>query len=222
MKQRIVLLGPPASGKGTQAECLVTAFGLPHVSTGDLLRSACAQGTLLGQEADVWTRRGLLVPDELAMRIMTTWIAAHGTRFIFDGFPRTIGQAENLDAVLGTLKAPLDLMVLLELDDQEIFRRIKARLSCLQCGATFSTSLHGCSLGGRCPHCGAVLVHRNDDNTEALEQRLRIYQEQTFPIIGYYEKKSPRLLHRIDAGKGSNEVFKKISNLIMESKTLKS
>lgn len=214
LKQRIVLLGPPASGKGTQADRLSGSFGIPHVSTGALLRAECARGTVLGREADAWTSKGLLVPDELAVRIVTAWMKENGPRFLFDGFPRTIGQARHLDKALGELDAPLDLIILLELSDSQIRSRIMERLSCLNCGATFSSSLHGHKTGDPCPRCGNPLVRRNDDTAEAIEERLRVYRESTLPVVGYYETTTPSVFHRIDAGEGSDTIFRKLSLLV--------
>ena len=214
VNQRIVLLGPPASGKGTQADRLSETFGIPHVSTGALLRSECVRGTALGREADAATSKGLLVSDELAVRIVANWMQEHGPRFLFDGFPRTVGQATHLDVALTSLKAPLDLVILLELSDEAIRRRILERISCLKCGATYSTSLHGHSEGDPCPRCGAVLVRRNDDTAEALEQRLTVYRELTLPVVGYYEGTAPEIMHRIDAGEGSDDIFVKLSALV--------
>jgi len=214
LKQRIVLLGPPASGKGTQADRLSKEFGIPHVSTGALLRSECARGTSLGREADEWTSKGLLVPDDLAVRIVATWMQEHGTNFLFDGFPRTVGQAEHLDQALKRMKAPLELVVLLELSDQDIRHRILERLSCLNCGATFSSSLHAQIEGGPCPKCGAPLVRRKDDTEEALVQRLKVYRELTLPVVSYYEKTAPELLHRVNAGEGSDAIFGQLSAMV--------
>jgi len=218
VNQRIVLLGPPASGKGTQADRLAESFGIPHVSTGALLRSECDRGTPLGKEADAWTSKGLLVPDELAVRIVANWMESNGPRFLFDGFPRTVGQAEHLDKALDFLGSPLDLVILLELSEDAIRRRILERISCLKCGATFSTSLHAHAEGDPCPRCGAPLVRRNDDNAEALDQRLDVYRKLTLPVVGYYEKISPGILHRIEAGEGSDEIFGKLSALVAGDK----
>ena len=216
MKQRIVLLGPPASGKGTQADRLATKFGIPHVSTGALLRSESARGTSLGHEADSWTRRGMLIPDELAISIITTWIGEYGTKFLFDGFPRSVGQAEYLDAALATLHVPLDLLIVLELSQKEIRSRILSRLSCLKCGATFSERHDALCIDDSCPRCGEKLVRRNDDTVEALEKRLQIYHDLTQPVIGYYERRAPRLLHRLNAAQGSDAIFDHISRLICQ------
>lgn len=207
MKKRIVLLGPPASGKGTQADRISAAYSIPHVSTGALLRSECEKDTPLGREADEWTSKGLLVPDDLVVRIVTRWMDEHGPSFIFDGFPRTVGQAVYLDVALQELNLPLDLIVLLELPESEIRRRVSDRLSCTKCGATFGATLHGLSLGDACPRCASPLVRRNDDNSEALDRRLEVYTNQTEPVVDYYEKNSPKLLSRINAVHGSDEVF---------------
>ena len=213
MKQRIVLLGPPASGKGTQADRLAVETGIPHVSTGALLRTERTRGTTLGHEADSFTSKGLLVPDELVIRIIKNWITTNGTQFLFDGFPRSVIQADYLNTSLAALHAPLDLLIVLELSEEEIRRRVTSRLSCLKCGATFSEKLDGFSIGTSCPRCGHHLVRRNDDTLEALERRLEMYQELTFPVIGYYEQTTPHLLHRINAEEGSDAVFAEISKL---------
>jgi adenylate kinase len=213
-KQRILLLGPPASGKGTQADRLARAFGIPHVSTGALLRSECARGTALGLEADSWTSRGLLVPDELAVRIITAWMAGNGPRFLFDGFPRTTGQAEHLDKALDEARTPLDLVIFLDLSDEEIARRILDRLTCARCGTTFGGSLHGLKIGDVCPACGGELIRRNDDTEEALAERLRVYRESTLPVVTHYRNSAPGIFHRIDAGEGSDTIFKKLSGLV--------
>jgi len=156
----------------------------------------------------------LLVPDELAVRIVAAWMKGNGPRFLFDGFPRTVGQAEHLDKELAKIAAPLDLIILLELPDEEIRKRILERLSCLKCGATFSDALHGHKEGDPCPKCGSPLVRRNDDTAEAIEERLRVYRESTLPVVGYYEKLVPSIFHRIDAGEGSDEIFQKLSVLV--------
>jgi adenylate kinase len=214
MKQRIVLLGPPASGKGTQSDRIAARFGIPHVSTGALLRLECTRGTQLGREADSWTRHGLLVPDELAIRIIQNWMSEHGPRFIFDGFPRSVAQAEHLDQALAHLHAPIDLLVVLELSDGQIRNRTTTRISCLNCGATFSALLDGVKIGSKCPRCGEALVRRTDDEPEAVEKRLEVYRKLTFPVIGYYERMAPHLLYRVDAGEGSDAVFAVISALV--------
>jgi adenylate kinase len=219
-KQRILLLGPPASGKGTQADRLSKAFGIPHVSTGALLRSECSRGTALGLVANSWTSRGLLVPDELAVRVITAWMEGNGPRFLFDGFPRTTGQAKHLDEALDLTGTPIDLVIFLDLRDEEIRRRILDRLTCSSCGATFAGSLHGLAIGNACPSCGGDLIRRNDDTPEALDERLRVYRESTLPVVTYYQERNPTIFHRVEAGEGSDEIFEKLSALLKEKSIL--
>jgi adenylate kinase len=213
-RQRILLLGPPASGKGTQADKLSKAFGIPHVSTGALLRAECARGTVLGREADSWTSRGLLVPDELAVRIVTSWMAENGPRFLFDGFPRTSAQANHLDRALASASTPLDLVIFLDLADEEIRRRILDRLTCERCGATYAAALHHLAETDACPSCGGVLVRRRDDTEEALVERLRVYRESTLPVVTHYREKFSSIFYRLDAGQGSDAIFAQLSGLV--------
>lgn len=213
-RQRILLLGPPASGKGTQADRLSRAFGIPHVSTGALLRSEVARGTALGLEADFWTSRGLLVPDELAVRIVAAWMAVNGPRFLFDGFPRTVRQAEHLDAVLAASSSPLDLVIFLDLNDSEIRRRILDRLTCDVCGATYGAALHSLHAGGSCPSCGGILLRRKDDTPEALAERLRVYRESTLPVVDHYRSGCPGIFYSLDAGQESDAIFAKLTGLV--------
>jgi adenylate kinase len=213
-RQRILLLGPPASGKGTQADRLSRVFGIPHVSTGALLRSECLRGTELGLEADSWTSRGLLVPDDLAVRVITSWMAANGPRFLLDGFPRTMGQAEHLDKELAASRNPVDLVVFLDLSEEEIRRRILDRLTCARCGTTFGGSLHGLKNGDACHGCGGTLIRRNDDTEEALSERLRVYRESTLPVVAHYREKAPGIFHRVDAGEGSDLIFARLAALV--------
>jgi adenylate kinase len=155
------------------------------------------------------------VSDELVVRIVANWMQEHGTSFLFDGFPRTVGQAKHLDEALASLDAPLDLVILLELSDEAIRHRILKRISCLKCGATYSTSLHSHTEGDPCPRCGAALVRRNDDTAQALERRLTVYRELTLPVAGYYENTVPGIMHRIDAGERSDDIFAKLSALVV-------
>lgn len=214
MKRRILLLGPPASGKGTQASALSSRFGIPHVSTGALLRAESAGRTPLGLEADSWTSRGLLVPDDLVVRIVTSWISVNGPSFILDGFPRTVVQASRLDDALALIGAPLDLAVLLDLPEEEIRRRILQRLSCTRCGATFGEDLHGMHSGDPCPACGSPLERRADDTEETLAERLRVYRESTLPVVRHYEESMPGIFHRIEAAAESDVIFAGLSALV--------
>jgi adenylate kinase len=208
VKRRIILLGPPASGKGTQAEMLSAKYRLPAASTGALLREERARGTDIGREADSWTSRGFFFPDEIALKVVRQWLSTHGTSgFVLDGFPRTIGQArafnEEFDAVFH-----------LELSDAAIRERVASRITCAHCGVSFSAKLHGVSEGDACPACGEPLVRRRDDKPEALEERLEQHRINTEPVIEFY-RQADRLIE-IDATAGRDAVFHKICETIEE------
>jgi len=209
LKNRIVLLGPPASGKGTQASLLGAVFGIPHVSTGAIVRQERAKGTPIGVEADSYASRGLLFPDELAIRFVGQWLGTH-SRFIFDGFPRTIGQAVALDSLLGSKSIGLQTVYLLELPDDEVRVRMLGRLTCSNCGAVFSEKFHRISVDDPCPKCDGILARRQDDTIEALDQRLAQYHEFTRPICAYYGKAG--LLKIVDVRFGRDAVFQLLYN----------
>jgi adenylate kinase len=203
------MLGPPASGKGTQAALLGAVFGIPHVSTGAIMREERAKGSPVGIEADSYASRGLLFPDDLALRIIGAWLGSH-SRFIFDGYPRTIGQATALDELLETKALPLQVVYLLELPDDEVRARMLGRLTCEACGSVFNEVFHRLSPGEPCPKCDGKLARRRDDTIEALDQRLQQYHEFTRPIIAYYE--SAKLLKKVDVRFGRDAVFQLIYN----------
>ena len=204
MKNRIVLLGPPATGKGTQAALLSAAFGIPAASTGAILRAEKTRGSEVGREAEKWTNHGLLVPDELALRIVWQWMNKR-TRFLFDGFPRTLGQAESFDAGLDQRGLPLDAVYLLDLPEDTIRNRMVSRLTCPGCGAVYNEAFHRITGESPCPACGATLSRRSDDTNEALDQRMTQYREQTLPVAVHYRKKG--LLKQVDASPGRDAVF---------------
>ena len=204
MKNRIVFLGPPASGKGTQASLLAAAFGIPAASTGAILREEKARGSAIGNEADRWTSVGKLFPDELALRVVWKWIAGH-TRFILDGFPRTLGQAEAFDAGLAERALPLDAVYFLNLSDSLVRERMTSRLTCEACGAVFNEKFHHVTAATPCPKCGGTLGRRADDTIEALESRLVQYREQTLPVVRHYRDRG--LLQEIDVAPGRDQVF---------------
>ncbi|MFA7343797.1 MAG: nucleoside monophosphate kinase [Terrimicrobiaceae bacterium] len=209
MKNRIVLLGPPASGKGTQASLLGAVFGIPHVSTGAIVREERAKGTPIGLEADSYASRGLLFPDELALRFVGRWLGSH-SRFIFDGFPRTIGQAISLDSLLESKSSGLQTVYLLELPDDEVRARMLGRLTCRGCGAVFNEKFHKLSVDAPCPKCDGVLARRQDDTLEALDHRLSQYHEFTKPISSHYE--AAGLLKKVDVRFGRDAVFQLLYN----------
>ncbi len=204
MKSRLVLLGPPASGKGTQAGLLAAAFGIPAVSTGALLRAEKARGSALGREADRWTSQGRLFPDELALRVVWNWLGER-RRFILDGFPRTVGQAAEFDRGLAERRAPLDVVYFLNLPDHLVRERMTSRLTCAACGAVFNEKFHGVAAGAPCPQCGGVLARRADDTEEALNERLAQYRECTLPVVEHY--RAQNLLKEVDVTPGRDAVF---------------
>jgi adenylate kinase len=210
---QIVLMGAPGSGKGTQAQRLVQHFGVPQVSTGDLLRSAVARGTELGLRAKSAMDAGLLVSDEIVLGMIRERLAeadaAHG--FILDGFPRNIAQAEALSILLTTLKKPLDAVVQFEVDYAEIIKRISGRRSCQTCGRVFNIYSAPSGTTPRCDRCAdkPLLVQRKDDEEETVRKRLEVYEEQTRPLVKFYGDRG--LLRTINA---QDEVDQVTSRLI--------
>ncbi len=186
---RIILLGAPGSGKGTQAQKLVAQFNIPQVSTGDLLREAVAKGTDLGQRAKAVMDAGELVSDDIVLGMIRERLgkpdAAAG--FILDGFPRNIAQAQSLDVLLEELGTPLDAAVLMDVDFDVLLKRLTGRRTCKACGRVFNIHFFPPGKEGLCDACGGELVHRADDNEETISQRLRVYEAQTSPLVEFYE-----------------------------------
>jgi adenylate kinase len=204
MKNRIVLLGPPASGKGTQAALLSATFGIPAASTGAMLRDEKAKGSALGAEAEHWTIQGKLFPDELALRVVWKWLDNHH-RFILDGFPRTLGQAKSFDQGLEERNLPLDVVYFLRLPDELVRERMTSRLTCSNCASVFNEKFHNVSIDTPCPKCGGELVRRSDDTREALDCRLAQFREHTLPVAHHYRDKG--LLKEVDVTPGRDAVF---------------
>jgi adenylate kinase len=207
MRNRIVLLGPPASGKGTQAALLSATFGIPAASTGAILREEKARGSEIGAEAERWTIQGKLFPDELALRVVWKWLD-HRRRFILDGFPRTLGQAKSFDDGLGERSLPLDVVYFLKMSDEVVRERMTTRLTCSQCGAVFNEKFHDVTIDMPCPRCGSELTRRDDDTEDALDRRLAQFREQTLPVAQHYRKKG--LLKEVDATDGRDAVFTRL------------
>ena len=185
---RIVLLGAPGSGKGTQAKLLAEKYRIPHVSTGDLLRANLAAGTPLGLQAKAAMDAGQLVSDDLVLAIIRDRLKSPDAKkgFILDGFPRNIPQAQALDGMLRAIVQPLDLAVLMEVDFDILMQRLTGRRTCENCGAAYNVYTNPPRLEDQCDRCGGHLHHRADDNEETIGNRLRVYETQTKPLIGYY------------------------------------
>ena len=215
---RIVLLGAPGSGKGTQSQRLVERHGIPQVSTGDLLRAAVAKGTPLGLQAKAAMAAGRLVADEIVLGMIRERLAEPDTQrgFILDGFPRNIAQASALDALLGEVGQPLDAVVQMEVDYDELSRRISGRRTCADCGRVVNllTCAPGAAERETCPKTGKPhrLFQRPDDNEATVAERLKVYEQQTRPLIDYYRKQG--LLRAIDAEGSMAEVEQRLERAL--------
>ncbi|HEY6071394.1 MAG TPA: nucleoside monophosphate kinase [Chthoniobacterales bacterium] len=218
MKRRLVLLGAPGSGKGTQAELITRQFGIPVTSPGAILRREKDLGTPLGLETAEMLQRGDLVPDKTIVKLIEDWLHLHGSYgFVFDGFPRTLPQAESLAKILKGLKTSLDYAIWLEVSEETVRSRIAGRLQCRTCG--FTTSADSAHFEDRpiCPYCEGRLERRSDDDMGVLQQRLREYNSKTQPLADFYGKVS--ILRKIDGNRDRETVFADISRLI-EDKVL--
>lgn len=206
----IILLGAPGAGKGTQAAYLREAWGLAHISTGDILRAEVREGSELGQTARGYMERGELVPDDLIIRMMEERLKllGHAQGYILDGFPRTVAQAEALDAMLARIGHTLDAVVNLEVGESELIRRLTGRRVCPNCSAVYHVETMSPKAAGICDVCGAALIQRKDDQLEAITNRLRVYQAQTAPLIAYYRERGK--LVTIDGTIGVPEVAAEI------------
>jgi len=186
---RLLFFGPPGVGKGTQAKLLSGILGIPHISTGDMLRNAVAKGTELGRKAKSIMDSGGLVRDDLMVGIVRDEISGAGARdgFILDGFPRTLAQAKTLTALFDDLGIDDFKVINFVVDDEEVVRRLSSRLVCPQDGAIFNGLMDGLSAGQRCPRCGGTLMQREDDREETVRKRLHVYHNTTKPLIEYYQ-----------------------------------
>jgi adenylate kinase len=216
VKRRLVLLGAPGSGKGTQAEMITRQFGVPVTSPGAILRREKDLGTSLGLETAETTRHGGLVSDKIIVGLIEDWLRLHGGHgFVFDGFPRTVPQAESLNAILQRHRTPLDLALWLDVSEETIRNRISGRLQCQSCG--FTTSVTSAKFAERpiCPYCDGPLVRRTDDDAEVLQKRLSEFSDKTQPLFGFYEKTG--MLRRVDGNRERDEVFGDISRLLEQA-----
>jgi adenylate kinase len=211
----LVLFGPPGAGKGTQGTMLAETRDMLKISTGDILRDAVRAGTTLGIEAKTYMNAGELVPDGVILGLVREAIegASATTGFIMDGFPRTIRQAEGVDAMLAELGRPIDAVIVLDVDDDELVKRLSGRRSCPNCGSVFNLFFDPPKQDAVCDRCGADLVQRADDRHETVVRRLAVYKQQTAPIIAYYEERGVPVKH-IAGDQPINEVQANILRIV--------
>lgn len=210
----IIIFGPPGAGKGTQAKKMVDFYGIPQISTGDILRANVREGTELGLAAKAYMDKGELVPDEVLIGIIKNRLKEEDCEngFILDGYPRTIPQADALATILDEINKPIDVVLNLEVPDEELVERISGRLMCNNCGASYHRTFNPPKKEGVCDICGGELFQRADDREEAVKNRLDVYKRQTQPLIDYYAKQG--LLVSLDGTKDINEVFEDIKAVL--------
>ena len=213
---KIIMLGAPGAGKGTQAKMIADKYGVPHISTGDIFRANIKNGTELGMEAKKYMDQGLLVPDELTVRILLDRVAQDDCKngYVLDGFPRTIPQAEVLDSELTKLGDHIDYAINVDVPDENIVNRMSGRRACLNCGATYHIVSIPTKVEGICDRCGQPVVLRDDDKPETVQKRLTVYHEQTQPLIDYYKKQS--ILKTVDGTQPMEKVFADIVAILGE------
>ena len=207
---KIIMLGAPGAGKGTQAKKIASKYSIPHISTGDIFRANIKNGTELGKKAKTYMDQGLLVPDELVVDLVVDRGAADdcANGYVLDGFPRTIPQAEALDAALEKKGEAMDYAINVEVPDENIVKRMSGRRACVACGATYHIEHIPPKTEGICDTCGKELILRDDDKPETVLKRLNVYHEQTQPLIDYYTGKG--ILKEVDGTKDMSEVFDEI------------
>ena len=211
---RLILLGPPGAGKGTQAANIVEKYRIPHISTGDIFRKNIQEGTELGKKAKEYMDQGLLVPDELVVAIVEERLKEADCKdgFLLDGFPRTVEQAEALDKVLAEMDVALDSVINIEVDKEILVNRAVGRRICKDCGATYHIEFNPPQKEGVCDKCGGSLYQRADDNEETVSTRVEVYLKQTQPLIDYYTKRG--ILITIDGQQPIDKVFEDIVNAL--------
>lgn len=208
MKKRVILMGPPGGGKGTQAATLKEAMNVPHISTGDMLRAARKAGTELGKKADAYITAGQLVPDELVNGIVAERLAQEANGYLLDGYPRAVAQADALEAA----GQAVDAVVLIDVPDDLIVARIVGRVSCPECGCVYHKVTMPPKQDGVCDKCGSSLVQRNDDREDVVRERLAAYHAQTQPLVDYYGKRG--LLVTVNGNASVDEVFDQIRKVL--------
>ncbi|CUN13027.1 Adenylate kinase [Blautia hydrogenotrophica] len=213
---RIIMLGAPGAGKGTQAKKIAAKYGIPHISTGDIFRANIKEGTELGKKAKTYMDQGLLVPDELVVDLVVDWLQQEDAQkgYVLDGFPRTIPQAESLDEALKKVNSKIDYAIDVDVPDENIINRMSGRRACVKCGATYHLMYAPTKVEGICDACGDKLILRDDDKPETVKKRLNVYHEQTQPLIDYYT--SAKVLKRVDGTQDMEDVFRAIVAILGE------
>ena len=211
---KIIMLGAPGAGKGTQAKRIAEKYGIPHISTGDIFRANIKGGTELGMKAKTFMDQGMLVPDEITIGMLMDRIGQEDciNGYVLDGFPRTIPQAESLTKALSERGEAVDYAVNVDVPDENIINRMSGRRACLNCGATYHIVYNPSKKEGICDTCGQQLVLRDDDKPETVKKRLSVYHDQTQPLIDYY--KNEGILAEVDGTKDMEEVFQDIVKIL--------
>lgn len=211
---KIIMLGAPGAGKGTQAKKIAAKYAIPHISTGDIFRANIKNNTELGQKAKTYMDKGELVPDELVVDLIMDRFkeADCANGYVLDGFPRTIPQAEALDKALSANGESVDYAINVEVPDENIINRMSGRRACVGCGATYHIQFNAPKVEGVCDTCGEKLILRDDDKPETVKNRLSVYHEQTHPLIDYYSKKG--VLAEVDGTQAMDDVFNAIVNVL--------
>ena len=211
---KIIMLGAPGAGKGTQAKMIADKYMVPHISTGDIFRANIKNGTALGMEAKTYMDQGKLVPDELTVKILLDRVAQEDCKngYVLDGFPRTIPQAEVLEDALAKIGDQIDYAIDVDVPDENIINRMSGRRACLSCGATYHVVHVPPKKEGICDRCGKELVLRDDDKPETVKNRLKVYHDQTQPLIDFYTKKN--ILKSVDGTQDMNDVFAAITEIL--------
>ena len=213
---KIIMLGAPGAGKGTQAKMIADKYGVPHISTGDIFRANIKNGTELGKKAKTYMDQGLLVPDELVVDLVVDRVNQDDCTkgYVLDGFPRTIPQAEALDAALEKMGQKIDYAIDVDVPDENIINRMSGRRACVDCGATYHIVYTPTKKENICDNCGGGLILRDDDKPETVKKRLDVYHEQTQPLIDYYTKAGA--LRTVDGTIDIDEVFAAIVKILEE------
>ena len=215
-KMKIIMLGAPGAGKGTQAKKIAEKYTIPHISTGDIFRANIKNNTELGQKAKTYMDKGELVPDELVCDLVVDRIQQADCEkgYILDGFPRTIPQAEALEAALNAIEQKLDYAIDIDVPDENIINRMSGRRACVGCGATYHVVFNPTKVEGKCDVCGESLILRDDDKPETVKKRLDVYHTQTQPLIDFYSAR--KVLVEVDGTQSMDKVFEDIMKILGE------